>query len=100
LHHGDEWVPIPEEEGNEAFAERLIAALTDIQAKHDRDNVVALVSHGGSLGLILAHLLGMDTRRPTPFRFGNTSLSIVEFTSHGPRLLLHNDLCHLAASLH
>jgi broad specificity phosphatase PhoE len=99
LHHSNEWVPIPGEEGNEAFHARLAAALADIQADHGEGEVVGLVSHGGSLGMMLAHLLSMETRRPTPFLFGNVSLSVVEFHSRGPVLSCLNDTCHLDGNL-
>jgi len=89
------WTDFPQAEGNPAFVARLTAVVADLQAWHAEDDVVALVSHGGSLGMILAYLLGIETRRPTPFRFGNTSLSIVELTPRGPRLSLMNDTCHL-----
>jgi broad specificity phosphatase PhoE len=99
LHHSTEWVPIPAEEGNEAFHARLSAVLADIQAGHEEGEVVGVVSHGGSLGMMLAHLLSMETHRPTPFRFGNASLSVVEFRSHGPVLSCLNDTCHVDDSL-
>ncbi len=103
-HYPDIWqrwqsgqgpVDIPEEEGNEPFQRRLAALLADVQAAHQNGECILLVAHGGSLGMVLAHLLGLATRRPTPFRFGNASLSIVEFRTRGPYLLLHNDTCHL-----
>jgi probable phosphoglycerate mutase len=50
--------------------------------------------------MILAHLLRLDPLRPNPFRFGNTSLSVVEFHSRGPLLSLLNDTCHLDGDLH
>jgi broad specificity phosphatase PhoE len=93
------WTDFPQAEGNPAFVARLVAVVADIQAGHAENAVVALVSHGGSLGMILAYLLGIETRRPTPFRFGNTSLSIVELTPRGPRLSLMNDTCHLDGHL-
>lgn len=93
------WTDFPQAEGNPVFVARLTAAVTDIQAGHADGDAVALVSHGGSLGMILAYLLGIETRRPTPFRFGNTSLSIVELTPRGPRLSLMNDTCHLDGDL-
>ncbi len=99
LHNSDEWVPIPKEEGNEAFHARLSAVLADIQAGHEEGEVVGVVSHGGSLGMMLAHLLSMETRRPTPFRFDNTSLSVVEFRSRGPVLSCLNDTCHVDGNL-
>jgi broad specificity phosphatase PhoE len=94
-----QWTEVPEEEGNEAFHCRLVAALDDIRARHGEDETVALVSHGGSLGMILAHLLGMGIRRPIPFRFGNTSLSVVELHPRGALLVHLNDACHLDGNL-
>lgn len=99
LHHSTEWVPIPEEEGNDAFHARLVAWLADMQARHGEEESVAVVSHGGSLGWLLAHLLGIDTSRPTPFRFGNASLSVLGLTAQGPCLYVMNDTCHLDGNL-
>lgn len=95
LHHSPTWTPIPGEEGNESFHARLTAALDDIRSRHASGEVVAIVSHGGSLGLVLSQLLGMGIERPTPFRFGNASLSVVEFWSRGAILSRLNDTCHL-----
>ncbi len=93
------WTAIPKEEGTEVFDARLAAALADIRSEHTGDEVVAVVSHGGSLGVMVAHLLGIDTRLPVPFRFGNASLSVVEFRPRGPVLACLNDTCHLDGSL-
>jgi broad specificity phosphatase PhoE len=98
-HEGHEWVSIAGEEGNEAFHTRLAAALADIRAGHADGDTVAVVTHGGSLGMIMAHLLGMMPRRPYPFRFGNASLSIVEIGSGGMFLSRLNDTCHLGSHL-
>jgi broad specificity phosphatase PhoE len=98
-HHSKEWISIPEEEGNGPFHRRLATALADIRAAHQDGETVSVVSHGGSLGMMLAHMLGMETRRPTPFHFGNASLSIVEFGTRGPFLSLQNDTCHLVNHL-
>lgn len=99
LHHGTAWGHIPGEEGNGPFHARLVAALSDIRSGHNEEESVALVSHGGSLGMILVHLLGMEPQRPNPFRFGNVSLSVVEFSARGPLLLSLNDMCHLDGDL-
>jgi len=55
------------------------------------------VGHGGSLKVLLSHLLGL--RRAMVPRLsvgGNTGLSIVEFHQGEPRLVLLNDQSHLA----
>ena len=94
-HNSNEWAPFPGAEGNEAFHARLSASLTEILERHGESECVAVVSHGGSLGMILADMLGIDVHRPTPFFFGNASLSIVQVTPRGPRLTLMNDTSHL-----
>lgn len=99
FHHSREWVPIPGEEGQGAFCARLAAMLDDTQARHQEEERVAFVSHGASLGMLLAHILGMEIHRPSPFRFGNTSLSILRLGPRGPALTLLNDTCHLDGDL-
>jgi broad specificity phosphatase PhoE len=99
LHHDTARGQIPGEEGNGPFHDRLASMLSEIQSGHDDEESVALVSHGGSLGMILVHLLGMEPQRPSPFRFGNVSLSVVEFSARGPLLLSLNDMCHLDGDL-
>jgi broad specificity phosphatase PhoE len=95
FQRGGKWVPIPGEEGNEAFRARLVAALDEIRTRHEGDGTVALVSHGASLGMILLHLLGLERNLASPFAFGNASLSIVEFRARGPVIRRLNDTCHL-----
>ena len=94
LHEERVWLPIPGEEGHQAFHDRLAMSLAGITGRH-RGKTVAVVSHGGSLGMILAHLLGLPARRPQPFRFDNASLSRVEVRRWGPVLALLNDTSHL-----
>lgn len=95
LQHSGTWVSIPGEEGNEAFHDRVAAVLDDVRAGHGDGETVAIVSHGGSLSMLLLHLLGLERGRASPFTFGNTSLSIVEFRARGPVISRLNDMCHL-----
>jgi broad specificity phosphatase PhoE len=99
FHHSSEWVPIPGEEGHDTFRQRLAAVQAEIRAAHGEGEVVALVSHGGSLGMLMAHILRLDTRRFFPFRFSNASLSILDYRPRGPILSLLNDTCHLDGSI-
>jgi broad specificity phosphatase PhoE len=97
FQRGGDWVPVPGEEGNEAFRARLVAALEEIRTRHAGDGTVIVVSHGASLGMILLHLLGLERKLASPFAFGNASLSIVEFRARGPVILRLNDTCHLGS---
>jgi broad specificity phosphatase PhoE len=95
FQRGGEWVPIPGEEGNDAFRVRLVAVVDGVRARHEGDGTVLVVSHGASLGMILLHLLGLERKLASPFAFGNASLSIVEFRARGPVIVRLNDTCHL-----
>ena len=95
LQQRDEASVIPGEEGLAAFHGRLSSTAADILAAHQDDATVAVVAHGGSLGMILVYLLHIAPRRPLPFRFDNTSLSIVDVEPRGVRLALLNCTCHL-----
>jgi broad specificity phosphatase PhoE len=95
FHEKQTWLPIAGEEGHQAFRDRLAAALADIITEHQDDETVAVVTHGGSLGMILAHFLGLPPKRPQPFHFRNASLSVVRLGPWGPTLSLQNDTCHL-----
>jgi broad specificity phosphatase PhoE len=92
------WLPIPGEEGHQAFHDRLAASLASIRARHT-GQTVAIVSHGGSLGMILARLMGLPVQLQQPFRFDNASLSRVEVSRWGPILALLNDTSHLDGDL-
>jgi probable phosphoglycerate mutase len=92
-----ESVEIPGEEGSASFRARVVAAFDEILAQHPQEPV-GVVTHGGTLGTYLNHLLGLPTRF-SPFHFGNGSLSIAEVNVGTslvrPRVLLLNDTCHL-----
>jgi len=89
-----EWIPAPEGEDRDHLASRAIGAMSDIVTRH-AGQTVAVVSHGGTLGIYLAHLLEMPIHRSLPFQFDNTSLSIVKIGEHRLRLLKLNDTAHL-----
>lgn len=90
-----EWVPPPGGEDRDAFAKRAVAVMCDI-VTHHLDQTVAVVSHGGTLGVYLAHLLEMPIHRSLPFQFDNTSLSVVKVSERRVRLFKLNDTAHLA----
>jgi probable phosphoglycerate mutase len=70
-----------------AIARRSLEVVEEIKARHDSGNVL-LVSHKATIRITLCALLGIDVGR-FRFRLGCPvgSVSVVEFTSHGP--LLH-----------
>jgi len=76
-----EWMPPPEGEDRDHFVSRAVAVMTDIVTNHS-ERTIAVVSHGGTLGVYLAYLLEMPTHRSLPFQFDNASLSIVRIGEH------------------
>ncbi len=92
----DSWrVPIPGEEGVEAFQRRVMAAMNEIVTAHGGGETVAVVTHGGTLSAYLAGLLELDFRKRQPWVFANASLSMVILGGIRPRLALLNDTCHV-----
>jgi broad specificity phosphatase PhoE len=90
-----EWTPPPGGEDRDGFVSRAVAVMRDIAAHHP-DQTVAVVSHGGTLGVYLAHLLEMPIHRSLPFQFDNASLSIVKVSERRVRLFKLNDTSHLS----
>jgi len=87
------WDVIPGAEPAGAFAERVRAAITGIAAAH-RDEAVVVVSHGGTIGQILA--LATDSR---PFAFigsDNGAISHLVVTDERWILRRFNDTAHLS----
>ena len=92
----EEWVPMPGSEGNENFCQRVHEVFAEIAARHKSDKNVAVVSHGGALGAYLVEIIGLAPGRRHPFYFANAGLTIVDLSRRRPRLVQHNDTCHLA----
>lgn len=86
----------PNGENSLALRERVVKAFTRLVARYE-DQVIAVVSHGGTLANIIAHVLDIPPNKHGRFRLsGNTGLSIVEITDdRGPQLTLLNDTSHL-----
>ena len=95
LHDTRRHVADPGEEGMDAFQRRVAAVLEDFCARHGDDQAVGIVSHGGTLSMLVCAALGIPPRRPQPFRLSNASLSILEIWARGPVLTLLNDTHHL-----
>lgn len=94
LKHGR---PPPGAESNLDIARRAMPKLEEIAEAH-RGQEIALVSHGGTLRVIIAHLLGLPVGRKASFKVsGNTGLTIAEMSEEEYAITLLNDTCHLEA---
>ena len=102
LHHGQEvanlWasreVPVPNGETAEEVRERVRDFLRDVTEQHAEGLVIA-VSHGGTLGTLIAEVLGLPVSRRQPFRFSNASVTKLNYDHHRWQLVRLNDCCHL-----
>jgi 2,3-bisphosphoglycerate-dependent phosphoglycerate mutase len=74
--------------------ERLVRALARWQANYPEGTVV-WSTHGGFIGVMLCHLLGLDLTRRRQFRLGNTSITEVDFSRGYPVLLYVNEIAHI-----
>ncbi len=93
MAEADENLMIPGEEDAGQFRALVATFFDEIVTRHG-EGPVGVVSHGGTLGTYLNHLIGLSSRF-SPFRFGNTSLSIVDVDPARPRIVLLNDICHV-----
>jgi broad specificity phosphatase PhoE len=87
---------LPDEETREECLERVQSFLAMLRSRYMGARV-ALVTHGGTLSLMLGASIGLDLTKRFPFRFDNASLSKVDMRSMRPRIDLLNDTCHLQA---
>ena len=80
----------------EQFHERAARAFAGLTAVYKNGETVAIISHGGTLGAVISHVLGIPpTQHPRFSLRGNTGISTIEVGEHGTRLLGLNDTCHL-----
>ena len=81
------------------IASRAIQVIEEIKLNYTSGNVL-VVAHKATIRIILCSLLGIDVGR-FRFRLGCpvASVSIVEFTSHGPLLKVLADRSHLGERL-
>jgi probable phosphoglycerate mutase len=87
-----EWREHGGESNGQGFA-RIESFLADLHARHS-EQVVVLVTHGGTINKIFEHFRLKETSEG--FRMhGNTSVNIFLKNGHGYELITHNDVTHL-----
>lgn len=103
---GEEWRRVrqdgfapPNGESDSEVAKRVEAAFQRIVNRH-KGEMIAMISHGGALRVLIRHILGLPLSQPTPFSIsGNTGLSIIETNERGSILTRLNDVSHLENEL-
>lgn len=85
---------IPGAEPLDAFRERVLASFEEILSHHAQGEIV-IVSHGGVLSVIIAHILEMSLNSLWRFRLDNASISRLLFGLLVPKVTLLNSTAHL-----
>ena len=73
---GDSDYVIPKGESLRQLSARSLACVQEVSAKHAGQRLV-MVSHGGVLGEIFKHVLGLPIQTRRPFRIVNASLNVI-----------------------
>ncbi len=84
--------------GGESYAQlqaRALIALQQIQDHHQHGDIVAAVSHGGTIRALLCHVIGLDLDRFGRMWLDNGSLTELRLGRNGWRLMRLNDNAHV-----
>lgn len=76
------------------FQKRVISIIDKIKDLHAGERI-AIVAHGGTIRVYLAHILGMDLKGNRMLSVHNTSISHLTIYDNRPVLKLLNSTCHL-----
>lgn len=93
-HHRDWAMAVPQVEALADLRARSVGVVTELLDHHAGEQVV-VVSHGGTLVQVIAHLFGLPVDVWPRIRMSNTSVTAVEGSSTRPVVRMLNDICHL-----
>ena len=74
--------------------DRMMRALDRWQKQYPKGSVL-WVTHGGAIGILLCHLLGMSLSRRNQFHISNVSITELQLGEHYAILKSFNDTAHL-----
>lgn len=77
-------------------AGRVAAAYADIAQKHTDDESILIAAHGGSLQMLIRHLLNLPVNQFWQFQLSHCSISKIAVYPEGAIINLFNDTCHLS----
>ena len=85
----------PGGESNLDLARRAVPALERLVTAH-QGQMIALVTHGGTLRVLIAYVMGLPVGKKAPFKVSsNTGLTVAEVGKARRYITLLNDSCHL-----
>lgn len=77
-----------------ALAGRVAAAYTEIAKNHTDDETILLVAHGGSMQMLIRHLLDLPINKFWQFQLSHCSITKIAVYPEGAIINLFNDTCH------
>ena len=86
---------IPGEEATADFRER-VARDFDLLAERHSEELAICAAHGGSIRMVIGHVLGLPPDVYPRVHIANGSLTVVEMDGGRPVLTSLNDACHIA----
>lgn len=83
-------------EGADSVVERVAQARTFVQSIYAQypNGTVLITSHAFAIRILMAACMGLPIEATRFYAFGNTSVSIMDLTDKGPRLVLMGDVHH------
>lgn len=89
------FIDAPEGESYDQLHQRVVGAYTRLMQEHAGE-MVAVVSHGGAMRVLISHILGLPREVYAPFSLrGNTGISIIDIEENNALLARLNDTSHL-----
>lgn len=85
--------PLPTQEDIKEFEKRVSSFLEDLKKR--KEEVIAVVGHGGSLHGLICLALGFGLERMWHIHMDNTGVSLLEYDGERFYLKELNDTCHL-----
>ena len=83
-------------QGADSVMERVAQSRAFIQSLYENhaDGTVLITSHAFAIRILMAACMGLPIEATRFYAFGNTSVSIMDVTDKGPRLVLLGDVHH------
>jgi broad specificity phosphatase PhoE len=85
---------VPGEERTAAFRER-VGREVDLLAERHSEDVAVCVTHGGTISVVVAHVLGLPPDEYPAVHTDNCSLTTIELQRGQHVISCQNDRCHL-----
>ena len=91
---GSTQISFPGGEHFQGLVERATRFISEISARHNQDDTIMIVSHGGPLRVMICHLLGLPMNHHWQLNIERASVSIIRSAGDQAVLDCLNDMSH------